>query len=106
MTCRRYLRPIRTDPTNSCYTTRIFEWSACETVLQLRALPLVLFFASIYDISHFFHSVGVCVCNGGGGMRGGGQFMLRTIGVKVFNRFGARTQGLDVQVIAERAHRR
>ena len=46
---------------------------------------------------------------GGGGrgeMRGGGQFMLRTTGVKVFNRFGARTRGLDVQVIAERAHRR
>ena len=106
MTCLRYLRPIRTDPTNSSYTIRIFEWSACETVLQLRALPLLLFFASIYDISHFFHSVGVCVWKGGGEMRGGGQFMLRTTGVKVFNRFGARTRGLDVQVIAERAHRR
>ena len=45
----------------------------------------------------------VCVCVGGGG--GGYEvrlFMLRTTGVKVFNRFG--TQGLDVQVIAERAH--
>ena len=66
MTCLRYLRPIRTDPTNSSYTIRIFEWSACETVLQLRALPLLLFFASIYDMSHFFHSVGVCVWKGGG----------------------------------------
>ena len=43
---------------------------------------------------------------GEGEMRGWGQFMLRTTGVKVFNRFGARTQSLDVQVIAERAHRR
>ena len=107
MTGHHYLRPIRRDLENSSYTTRIFEWGACETVLQLRALPLLLFFASrIPRISRFFHSVGLCVGGGKGGNVWGGQFMLRTTGVKVFNRFGARTQGLDVQVIAERAHRR
>ena len=47
--------------------------------------------------------VGVWGWVGGGGGFEVRLFMLRTTGVKVFNRFG--TQGLDVQVIAERAHR-
>ena len=44
----------------------------------------------------------MCVWVGGGGYEGR-LFILRTTGVKVFNRFG--TQGLDVRVIAEGAHR-